>query len=98
MEDYGKSVYKKLHRLGVIAGVSSGGDSDKVGAEKFIDAVKTLNNEMNIPDKIEGILEKDIPVMARHAEKEANPLYPVPKLMTKKELEKFYYQISDWSK
>ena len=98
MEDYGKSVYKKLHRLGVIASVSSGGDSDKVGAEKFIDAVKTLNHEMNIPDKIEGILEKDIPVMARHAEKEANPLYPVPKLMTEKELEKFYYQISDWSK
>ena len=98
LEDYGKSVYKKLHRLGVIAGVSSVGDSDKVGAEKFIDAVKTLNHEMNIPDKIEGILEKDIPVMARHAEKEANPLYPVPKLMTEKELEKFYYQISDWSK
>lgn len=98
LKDYGKSVYKKLHRLGVIAGVSSVGDSDKVGAEKFIDAVKTLNHEMNIPDKIEGILEKDIPVMARHAEKEANPLYPVPKLMTEKELEKFYYQISDWSK
>lgn len=34
---------------------------------------------------------------ARHAEKEANPLYPVPKLMTKKELEGFYYRIADWS-
>ena len=35
--------------------------------------------------------------MARNAEKEANPLYPVPKLMTAKELEGFYYQIADWS-
>ena len=26
------------------------------------------------------------------------PLYPVPKLMTRKELENFYYMISDWSK
>lgn len=94
LESYGKSAYKKLHRLGVIAGVSYSSDSDKVGAEKFIEAVKTLNREMNIPDKIEGISEKDIPVMAQHAEKEANPLYPVPKLMTEKELEKFYYQIS----
>jgi len=36
--------------------------------------------------------------MAKHAQKEANPLYPVPKLMTQKELEKFYYVISDWGK
>lgn len=36
--------------------------------------------------------------MAGHAQKEANPLYPVPKLMTQKELEQFYYQIADWSK
>lgn len=35
--------------------------------------------------------------MAKHAEREANPLYPVPKLMTVKELEMFYYQIADWS-
>ena len=34
----------------------------------------------------------------KHAEKEANPLYPVPRLMTEKELEKFYYQVADWSK
>ena len=39
--------------------------------------------------KLGGIIKEDIPVMARYAEKEANPLYPVPKLMTKKELESF---------
>ena len=36
--------------------------------------------------------------MAKHAQKEANPLYPVPKLMTQKELEKFYCMIADWSR
>ena len=35
--------------------------------------------------------------MAKNAGKEANLLYPVPKLMTAEELEKFYYQIADWS-
>ena len=35
--------------------------------------------------------------MARHAAKEANPLYPVPVLMDAGELEQFYYKVADWS-
>lgn len=97
LEAYGESAYKKLHRLGIAAGVSDTGDTPKVGAEKFIKAIKKLNAKMGIPDKISGIRKEDIPVMSKHAEKEANPLYPVPKLMTQKELESFYYQIADWS-
>lgn len=93
LESYGKSAHKKLHRLGVAAGVCSENDSDEVGAKKFIEAIKALNAKMNIPDKITGIKKEDISEMARHAEKEANPLYPVPKLMTRKELEGFYYTI-----
>ncbi|MBQ8899424.1 MAG: hypothetical protein IJY72_00565, partial [Akkermansia sp.] len=38
-----------------------------------------------------------INAMAAHAESEANPLYPVPILMTKSELEQFYYKVADWS-
>ena len=87
LEAYGKKAHKKLYRLAIAAGVCSENDSIEVGAEKYIDAIKTLNKEMNIPDKLGGIIKEDIPVMARYAEKEANPLYPVPKLMTKKELE-----------
>ena len=98
LEAYGESAYKKLHELGVAAGVCDENDSHKDGAEKFIDAIKALNAKMGIPDKISGIKKEDIAVMAKHAEKEANPLYPVPKLMTEKELEKFYYQVADWSK
>lgn len=93
LESYGKCVYKKLHRLGVAAGVCSENDSHEVGAKKFIEAIKALNAKMNIPDKITGIKQEDISEMARHAGKEANPLYPVPKLMTGKELESFYYTI-----
>ncbi len=39
---------------------------------------------------------EDIPAMAKHAEKEANPLYPVPRLMTRDELEAFYYEIGEF--
>lgn len=97
LESYGECAHKKLHQLGIVAGVSNESDTHKVGAEKFIKAIKELNAKMGIPNKITGIKKEDIPVMAKHAAKEANPLYPVPKLMTKSELESFYYQIADWS-
>lgn len=97
LEAYGESAYKKLHRLGIAAGVSDESDTHEAGTQKFIRAIKELNAKMGIPEKIAGIQEKDISIMAKHAEKEANPLYPVPKLMTVRELEKFYYQIADGS-
>lgn len=96
LEAYGKSAYKKLHALGITAGVCAEIDSHEAGARAFIAAVRDLNARMNIPETIAGIRKDDIPVMAAHAEKEANPLYPVPKLMTKKELAGFYEKIADW--
>ena len=98
LEAYGKKIHKKLQKLGISAGVCSENDTIKDGAEKFIAAVKKLNCEIGIPDKLMGIKKEDIPDMAKRAEKEANPLYPVPKLMTKQELEHFYHQAADWSK
>ena len=94
LEGYGKSAYKKLHSLAIAAGVCSEGDSHEDSAKKFIAAIKELNAKMNIPTTISGINKEDIPELARHAEKEANPLYPVPKLMTAKELEVFYHKIA----
>ncbi len=98
LEAYGKSVYKKLYKLSVYAGICNKNDTQETGAKKFIDAIKKLNSDMGISDKIEGIKKEDILSLSKHAEKEANPLYPVPKLMTRKELESFYYKIADWSK
>lgn len=62
-------------------------------ADKFIKTIKALNKKLGIPERIEAIIPDDIPELARHAEKEANPLYPVPKLMTAKELEKIYHLV-----
>ena len=97
LESYGECVYNKLHRLGIAAGVASASDTPADGAAKFIRAVRELNARMNIPQKLEGIRTEDIPALARHAAKEANPLYPVPKLMTAKELEQFYQMIGEYS-
>jgi alcohol dehydrogenase class IV len=93
LEGYGKTVYKKLHKLAIASGLSNKEENSKIAAEKFISAIKDLNKKMNIPANFDIIETKDIPQMAKYAAKEANPLYPVPKLMNRKELEKFYYQV-----
>lgn len=97
LEAYGEAAHKKLHELGIAAGVSASGDSHREGAEKFIQAIRDLNRRLNIPASLPGIQKEDIPQMARHAAKEANPLYPVPVLMSAGELEQFYYKVADWS-
>lgn len=97
LEEYGPTVYRKLHELAVAAGVSTPEDSHQTGAKALIAAIRTLNRRMGIPDKLSGIQKQDIPQMAKHADQEANPLYPVPVLMDAKQLERFYYQVADWS-
>ena len=97
LEAYGKKVHKKLHALAVVAGVATEQDSDAAGAEKFIRVIRDLNARMGIPDKLTGIRKEDILVMAKHAAREANPLYPVPVLMNAKALEQFYYAVADGS-
>ena len=94
LESYGPCVYRKLHDLAVAAGVAGAQESDAAAASAFIRAIRQLNARMGIPETLEGIRPQDIPVMAAHAEKEANPLYPVPRLMTREELMGFYAQVA----
>ena len=54
-----------------------------------------LNKAMNIPTTLKGIKKEDIPELARRADKEANPLYPVPILWNAKELEQFYFDVME---
>jgi len=50
---------------------------------------------MDIPDKIKGIEEKDIPLMVERALSEAHPLYPVPKIMSQQEMTEMYHRIKE---
>lgn len=95
LESYGKSIYKKLHTLAIAAKVADSDMTDEEAAKAFIQAVKDMKVRFNIGDTIPQIKEEDIPKMASYADKEANPLYPVPVLMDKKELEKFYYALME---
>ncbi len=93
LQHYGKSVYKKLFKLSLICGLATQSDSQERGAKAFIDWIKGLNEKMSIPITFDCIKKEDIVLMAKHADKEANPLYPVPMLMDAEQLQIFYYKI-----
>lgn len=93
LKKYGKKIYKKLYKLGVYSGLFSEDTPKDVGAKIFIEKIEDMNKFMNIGTTIDGIKDEDIPILAKTAEHEANPLYPVPVLYTAEELEEIYHEI-----
>lgn len=95
LEAYGKNIHKKLYKLAVEAGIADKDTPYEEAATKFIEAVKDMKKRFGIGDTISDIREEDIKKLSRYADKEANPLYPVPVLMNAKELEQFYYLLME---
>ncbi len=94
LKAYGLSAAPRLARLALKTGIARPEDDFKTAARKFIDRIESLNAKMGIPRTLNCIRAEDIPALARHAAKEANPLYPVPRLMTEEELKTMYFDIS----
>ena len=95
LEFYGESAHKPLSELAKHVGLCSSTNTPAESAAKFIEAIKNLNESMEIPTKISGILENDVPKLVKQALSEANPLYPVPKIMTKADAHALYNSIRE---
>ena len=95
LEAYGSRVYNKLKDLAMAAGIANENTPAETAAKDFIAMIRRMNRSMNIPEKLRGIRRQDIYAMSKKAEKEANPFYPVPKLMTREELEQFYFDVME---
>ena len=89
LDAYGDKITERLAYLTDLLCLT---DKDKSVTEKayvYRDHLEALEKEIGIPRKIKAYLtEADIPILAKTASKEANPLYPVPKELDEKELEK----------
>ena len=94
LSEYGSRIYEKLRKIAVYCNIAKPYDSDEVASNKLINKIFELNEFLNIPRRFDFINKQDIVNLAKLASAEANPLYPVPKLMSAKELEKIYYKIS----
>ena len=70
------AVYDRLAELADVCGME--GKDNREKAEKFIAWIEELNSKMDIPTGLDCIKDEDIPQIIKWADKEANPLYPVP--------------------
>lgn len=95
LKKYGKKIFKKLWELGVYANLFDESTPIEVGAKYFIEKIENMNANMGIGTRIDEIKTEDIPFLAMTAEKEANPLYPVPVLYTAQQLEEIYFEVKN---
>lgn len=85
LDYFGDSINGKLAKLAIAGGIGEKNESEKELAKRFIENVKQMNKNMNIPTFIKELKEEDIPLIAERALQEGNPGYPVPKIMNEKE-------------
>lgn len=95
LEAYGDCVYKKCKDIAIAMGIAGTDTPEDSAAGMLIAEIRRMNRAMNIPETLPGIWKEDIPLLAKYADREANPLYPVPKLMNAKALEQFYYAVME---
>ena len=93
LREYDKSIHKKLHKIAVHLGLSTKDEDKAVSSEKVISWIESLNEYFDIPKNITEIRYQDIEDLAKAADKEGNPLYPVPVLMNRRELELMYLKL-----
>ena len=91
MREFGAPAHKRLADLADICGIDGETNADK--ANNFIRWIEETNAKMGLPNKFDMIQEKDIDQMISWAKKEANPLYPVPVVWTRKDFRRLIESI-----
>lgn len=90
LDMYDHAARPRLGKLARATGIASEDMNDAQAANAFIAWFRSMNEAMDMPEKIEPVKKADITTMAKQADTEANPLYPVPKLMNAAELGQIY--------
>lgn len=94
LKEYGKAIYKKLYQIAIYCDLVDNDCPYNKAAEIVINKIEKLNEIFNHPKVLE-VRSEDLYELSHHADKEANPLYPVPVLWNRKELEKMYKKIGN---
>lgn len=81
LEEYGTAIDKKLAKLADCIALTDPCAPTATKAKAFRDWVWQMNAVLSIPTSLYEVQRADIPQLVQYADKEANPLYPVPVLM-----------------
>lgn len=90
---YGAACVQPLAALARKAGIAPEQTEDSEACERFILWIEEMNRNFGFPTGFSQIHAEDIPHMAGYAVRECNPLYPVPQLLSRRELELIYHQL-----
>ncbi len=97
IEYYGADVFTPLAELADLIGVGSIDDTVRKRAEKFVAELKLMNEQLDIPQQIQNVREKDISSMVATTISYTGPFCPVPEVLTKYELEELLEKICVFS-
>lgn len=78
LEAYGDTIAKPLDNIAAELGLD--------GGASVIGHIRSMNTAFGIPDRIEELHSEDIAEIAGRAVREANPGYPVPRIMSREEI------------
>lgn len=95
LREYGKPAHKKLWQIAVYCGLAENTASYATGAEALISKIESMNERFGIGKTFPQIRREDIDGMTAYAEKEANPLYPVPVLWDRAKMKELYEKLSE---
>ena len=85
LESYGDSIDVPMARVADALGI--GGADDEAKKTALIAHIRNMIETAGISCTIEELREEDIPELASRAAAEANPAYPVPKILNRIQLE-----------
>lgn len=99
MRAYGKKAQDKLANLCDICGIEvdlpDGMIPAEVRAEAFLNWMEELKRKLNIPEYPDMLRREDVDQIVKWAQKEANPLYPVPEIWDKREMKEFVLAMAE---
>jgi len=95
LDAYGSAIYPRAKRLAIAMHLADEETSEAAATHKLIRWIRWVNRTVGIPDKLQGVRAEDVRQLSVYADREANPLYPVPVLMDRRELERFYYDVME---
>ena len=93
LEEYGSRVHERLAELAILCGFGREIENKADLADRFIVRTRELNESLGIPCFIKELEAKDIPLLAKRAAKEGNPIYPVPRIFNNREFERVLYRL-----
>ena len=93
--DYSKeTVTDRLAQLAIASALQTKKQTNQQLAQKFIDHIRSMLKQFNIPQQLETLKKEDIPAIATAALKEAHFNYPVPRYMDQTDCEKLLYKMT----